>query len=662
MAKQSLLRNTDSIGNIQDSINAFGKSLRAANNTSSVIIRKLNESNRSKKAAIGKERMLYQKRRSAVRMREKEDIIEASRVSGIFRRTSKVIGDSTKGFLGRIMDFLGTILVGWVVTNLPVIIDTVEDLIVRIQKAAGILTGWFEGTRNFFTGFTSELGNVLSRITGVDLTGDKKQAEEARDDVLAGSRAVEEDYNRMEEMIRRFDLLKSLKGLLGMDTEDPKNQTQGSGQSTTQGSGQSTTEGSQGQQTQGGDQYSEPETGTGQVVSGQQVYQYLRSKNVSHNHALGITANILGESGFKIDADEAGDGSGGIGLFQYTFPSRKQAFLQAVPDYKKNWKGQIDFAIGEGTSPQYFSTNFKSAEEAAEWWMNNWEKPANRVKAGRRKKHNNFIKNFRKPEADIKSPPKPAPPPKIEPGASYNKGQDITSILGAGSTVTSLRGNRKDPISGRSSYHNGIDIGCAAGLYIALRVDAEIDGYSVDSGYGEVVDLWVPSLGVQLRFAHNSRVLIKSAGSKVPAGTSFAITGSTGRSTAPHIHFEADTTKGRTAYKTPTSINPSPYVNLIMLTKANIEGRPTSVPNTTSGKGGPQIESANTRGSIASNVTPEGKPSTIEVPIPMGGGAQPQSQTKGSQGGGKSMNINPDVGNQLNSFISKVLLTELANV
>ena len=409
---------------------------------------------------------------------------------------------------------------------------------------------------------------------------------------------------------------------------------------------------------EGGEQYSEPETGSGQVISGQQLYQYLRSKNISHNHALGITANVLGESGFKIDADEAGDGSRGIGLFQYTFPSRKEAFLQAVPDYKTNWKGQVDFAIGEGTSPQYFATNFKSAEEAAEWWMNNWERPAASVKAGRRKKHNNFIKNFRKPEADIKSPPKPAPPPKIE---SYNKGQDVTSILGSGSRITSLRGNRTDPISGRTSFHNGIDIGCAAGLYIALRVDAEIDGYGVDDGYGQVVDLWVPSLGVQLRFAHNSRVLIKSAGSKVPAGTSFAITGSTGRSTAPHIHFEADTTKGRTAYKTPTSINPAPYVNLIMLTKANIEGRPTSIPNVSGGRGGPQIEGTSTRGSIASNVTPEGKPSTIEVPIPMGG-SESQPQIGGSQGGGNSMNMKPDVGNELNSFISKVLLTELANV
>ena len=657
MAKQSLLKNTDSIGNIQDSINAFGKSLRAANNTSSVIIRKLNESNRSKKGAIGKERMLYQKRRSAVRMREKEDVIEASKVSGIFRRTSKVIGDSTKGFLGRIMDFLGTILVGWVVTNLPIIINTVEDLIVRIQKAAGVLTGWFEGTRNFFTGFTSELGNVLSRVTGVDLEGDKKQAEEARDDVLSGSRQVENDFNRMQEMLRKFDLMKLLGFKKDEEPESGNQVNQG-----TQGSEQSTTQGSQGQQTQGGEQYSEPETGSGQVISGQQLYQYLRSKNISHNHALGITANVLGESGFRIDADEAGDGSRGIGLFQYTFPSRKEAFLQAVPDYKKNWKGQVDFAIGEGTSPQYFAMNFKSAEEAAEWWMNNWERPAASVKAGRRKKHNNFIKNFRKPEADIKSPPKPAPPPKIDSGASYRKGQDVTSILGSGSTITSLRGNRTDPISGRKGkFHNGIDIGCAAGLYIALRVDAEIDGYGVDDGYGQVVDLWVPSLGVQLRFAHNSRVLIKGAGSKVPAGTSFAITGSTGRSTAPHIHFEADTTKGRTAYKTPTSINPAPYVKLIMLTKANIEGRPTSIPNVSGGKGGPQIEGTSTRGSIASNVTPEGKPSTIEVPMPMGG-SQSQPQAGGSQGGGKSMNMKPDVGNELNSFISKVLLTELANV
>ena len=138
----------------------FGVSLRAANNTSSLIIRGFTESNRQKKSTIIKRRELFGKRREAVRRREKEDQIEASRVGGIFRRTAKVIGSSTKGFLGRVMDFLGTILVGWIVTNLPIIIDTVQDLIGRIQKSCCHLKGWFEGTINFFTGFTSKLGDI----------------------------------------------------------------------------------------------------------------------------------------------------------------------------------------------------------------------------------------------------------------------------------------------------------------------------------------------------------------------------------------------------------------------------------------------------------------------------------------------------------------------
>ena len=87
-------------------------------------------------------------------------------------------------------------------------------------------------------------------------------------------------------------------------------------------------------------------------------------------------------------------------------------------------------------------------------------------------------------------------------------------------------------------------------MYIALRVDCEIVGYQFDrTGYGHVVDVWVEEMGVQLRFAHNSKVIISSPGKKVPAGTSFAITGNSGRSTGPHIHFEADTRKNRTEYK-----------------------------------------------------------------------------------------------------------------
>jgi hypothetical protein len=136
-----------------------------------------------------------------------------------------------------------------------------------------------------------------------------------------------------------------------------------------------------------------PET-SGGFVSPQAVYSYLKSKGMSDNHALGITANIKGESDFEIGVGERGNSRSGVGLFQYS-NVRKPAFLRAVPDYKTNWKGQIDYAISEGVSPQYFRTQFSSPEESAFWWMDKWERPAARVYRERNKKHNDFIKSFK---------------------------------------------------------------------------------------------------------------------------------------------------------------------------------------------------------------------------------------------------------------------------
>ena len=232
--KTSLLKNSDSIEGIQSSINAFGASLRAANSTSSTIIRNLNDSNKLKKDAILRRRQLFGKRREAVRRREQEDLIESGRVSGIFRRTSKVIGSSTKGFLGRIMDFLGTILVGWVVTNLPVIIDTVQDLIGRIQQAAGVLKDWFEGTLNFFTGFTSNLGDIVTRLISFDFFAQKNEIDKQSENVENGVRKFEQDFLSMLQSFRTFDLMNVLgdgvKKLFGIKTDDDKKkQASGSG-------------------------------------------------------------------------------------------------------------------------------------------------------------------------------------------------------------------------------------------------------------------------------------------------------------------------------------------------------------------------------------------------------------------------------------------------
>ena len=107
---QSLLKNSSSINTIKKSVSAFGKSLYAANSTSSKIIKSIYAGNRAKKKAIADSKNLVNLRREAVRRREQEDLVEAGKVGGVFRRTGKVISNSTKGILGRIMDFIGVIM------------------------------------------------------------------------------------------------------------------------------------------------------------------------------------------------------------------------------------------------------------------------------------------------------------------------------------------------------------------------------------------------------------------------------------------------------------------------------------------------------------------------------------------------------------------------
>jgi hypothetical protein len=126
-----------------------------------------------------------------------------------------------------------------------------------------------------------------------------------------------------------------------------------------------------------------------------QIYNYLiNEKKLSQNKALGIMANIKGESDFSPGADEAGDGSEGIGLFQYTFTTRKNKFLDAVPDYKNNWRGQIDFFLTEPEARRYIDMEFKSANDAATYLLNNNLRPEESLREARKEEHKTYIEKF----------------------------------------------------------------------------------------------------------------------------------------------------------------------------------------------------------------------------------------------------------------------------
>ena len=85
-------------------------------------------------------------------------------------------------------------------------------------------------------------------------------------------------------------------------------------------------------------------------------------------------------------------------------PSRKKAFLSAVPDYKTNWKGQVDYAVFKDPETKaYLSRQFSTPEESAERWLVQWERPLESLRPSRRTKYKKFIASF-KPSGGQTSP------------------------------------------------------------------------------------------------------------------------------------------------------------------------------------------------------------------------------------------------------------------
>ena len=106
-----------------------------------------------------------------------------------------------------------------------------------------------------------------------------------------------------------------------------------------------------------------------------------------------------------------------------------------------------------------------------------------------------------------------------------------------GGFITSKVGMRIDPIDGKWRQHNGIDIAIPTGTPVKA-VSSGIVVYSgTRSGYGNTVVVEHDN-GIITLYGHNSRILVRQ-GQAVTENSVLALSGSTGRSTGPHLHFEA---------------------------------------------------------------------------------------------------------------------------
>jgi murein DD-endopeptidase MepM/ murein hydrolase activator NlpD len=106
-----------------------------------------------------------------------------------------------------------------------------------------------------------------------------------------------------------------------------------------------------------------------------------------------------------------------------------------------------------------------------------------------------------------------------------------------GGVVTSGVGWRLDPFgSGRKVWHNGYDIAVPNGSRVYPVEEGTVYFAGSYKGYGEMVAVDHGN-GYVTIYGHNSRVLVKP-GDRVQTTTVLALSGSTGRSTGPHVHYE----------------------------------------------------------------------------------------------------------------------------
>ena len=132
----------------------------------------------------------------------------------------------------------------------------------------------------------------------------------------------------------------------------------------------------------------------------------------------------------------------------------------------------------------------------------------------------------------------PAIPP-INPGSKYR--------------LSSSFGYRKDPVSGRSARHQGVDFATDSGNPIYVTGDGVVESVKFEFfGYGNqvVID---HGFGYKTRYAHMRNIGVVE-GMKVKRGECIGESGNSGKSTGPHLHYEV-------IYRG-NPVNPSNYYDL----------------------------------------------------------------------------------------------------
>jgi murein DD-endopeptidase MepM/ murein hydrolase activator NlpD len=506
-----------------------------------------------KREAFAQTNLFRKRREESERRMMLEDELEAPRVAVSPTGAQQLVqATGVRGFFDRILGFIGYLAAGWLMNNLPTWIAMGKEFVARIQKATEIVSGFFNNTIKLFTG----VGNLLSSL-GQNLL---------QFDFFDTSNRVKNSMNDLN--FTMGSLTSQIEEAFGLLTT-PLTEGKYSGEEIPEVGTQQTNEGA----------YTEPPPYSGSAppsgnISGNQRQALnILSKYESASSGGYNAVNQIGIKGGRgvLPGSFSGDfrkmkQHGGRPLTDMTIAEIMTLQAERPGMSNQEWirQGRLH-AVGRyqfigGTLPGVvkrsgISTTSKFTPEVQdllalqylkEAGIGAWIGPADKAT----KQERVIIEAARKEPINYKPPVATGSQQPQRNPIERGRFAPLTGTSGKSmgnkplSTPTSPFLSKAGPITSGFGYrwgrmHKGYDIGVPVGtpVYaylpgVVTRVDYEANGY------GHYIE-WKDSVHNQLHFfAHLKQKPSIRVGQSFEAGALLGYTGNTGRSTAPHLHWE----------------------------------------------------------------------------------------------------------------------------
>ena len=199
------------LDSINKTVSGITEAVKKANLIASDIGKKVREANVRLRERISNANKDYQKRLDSSRKKQREELIEALGIGGAMRRTGQVIKNTAKGFLGRIMEFVSVVLIGWAVMNIPKIIKGAQLLIGRLRKFFEVGEKIVKDLTEFLTNFGTELNQIFSNLLGFDFS-------QLQDRISSIMTKLQNDFRTLER-----GLIRDVNNLVNLSEDDIAN-------------------------------------------------------------------------------------------------------------------------------------------------------------------------------------------------------------------------------------------------------------------------------------------------------------------------------------------------------------------------------------------------------------------------------------------------------